>query len=200
MATNWTVCGQWNRPFYLSPEDKCFYIYEYYSGQGFDYKNNQIVFNIKKPLDANGQSHKKNAIRQFAQFLIDTKWPANSAITAASTSKPSSSPNYDARLEEVLSILKNSQNAIPIIKCFDAKNEITPSHISGLTRNPYTASQNIQLLNFNLPSNIKTLFILDDVITSGSSFIAMKNLLKGKNPTLQVCGLFLAKATKTQQV
>lgn len=199
MPTNWTVCDSLNRPRYLSDSDKCIYQYEYYSGESYEYENNQIVFNFKKPPDANGQIYKTEAVRHFAQLLIDTNFPSNSAITAAPTSKPSNSPMYDSRLEDVLKIFSTSVNSVPVLKCFDAVQETVPAHLAESGRSPKLAAQNIRLLNFNLPENIRQLFILDDVITTGSMFIAMKNLLLKNFPNLQIYGIFLAKAIRLNQ-
>lgn len=173
-------------------------MYEYYSGKGFEYENNQVVFNFKKPPNSKGQCYKDKAIRHFADLLTNTRWPPDSAITAAATSKPSSSKDYDDRLDRVLRLFSQSAS-IPVLKCFDALHSTVPAHQSTCFRTPDIAALNIQLLKFSLPENTKTLFILDDVITTGSSFIAMKNMVKEKFPTLNVCGIFLAKANRIKE-
>ena len=73
-------------------------------------------------------------------------------------------------------------------------------HLSDAKRpTPEQLQKNYRILSdFSLPPTIDAVIILDDVLTTGSHFKAIKNMLLEKYPNLSdvICGLFIAKVIR----
>jgi hypothetical protein len=57
----------------LTAEDRCLFLFEYVSGQGYGFSaTNNLIGNLKKKPGAKGQGYKNDAIAQCAGHLRQT--------------------------------------------------------------------------------------------------------------------------------
>ena len=171
-------------------KDVCFYarIYKPYSHNGNT--STKIINNYKKPVIRKLCSdwyYKQRAIRQFAYEL---SYILNKDYTVASipTSRLKSDPLYDDRLERTLRILKNEYNPkLRIIEPLKIKKSSIGKHEEG-TRNPHIIYEN---LKWNTAcSFLEKILLIDDIITTGSSFTACKWKILERFPKTFVIGVF----------
>lgn len=184
---------------YLEPNDLCFYIMEYYSHKGYQHgKENSLIFNFKKGVQDNGQIYKTQAINTISQ-LLSSLFKGNMLLTKDNyifipipPSKIKSDRNYDDRLVKVL---QNITDEVNICYCdiLDRLTTITSLHNSNQNRHPSMHDFVFNCDNTDLFKN-KTLILLDDVITSGSTFNAAKNILLKNIPNIKIIGLFIARS------
>lgn len=57
----------------LTPADRCYFLFEYTSGQGYDFSaTNNLISNLKKKPGANGQYYKNQAIQNRPAAAANT--------------------------------------------------------------------------------------------------------------------------------
>jgi hypothetical protein len=75
----------------LAPDDACYFLYEYTSGQGYSFSaTNSLISNLKKKLGTTGYQYKLQAITHSARELanaINSEWL--DAQTNRRTARPS---------------------------------------------------------------------------------------------------------------
>ena len=177
---------------HLNDNDECFYFLEK-EAEGFSKSDaNNIIYNFKKPVDRKGLpewKHKLRAIHFFTDLLCGIKYPQNTTIIPAPTSKPRNHPQWDDRIDVAVDgILKCKQN-VRIEKALDTREPQIPAHIGG-TRNVDSIMNNT--IYTPLQSNPAMIILVDDVLTTGAHFRAWKNIIEQHNPDSQVIGFFLA--------
>jgi len=178
---------------YLNEHDIIYYHLEYSEG-GFQKSSaNQWVFNYKKGIEHRNERqwyYKDTAIRQFAELIIETQLGNNCILLAGATSKRRDSPSFDSRNEDVLKIV-NKATGIPISSNLDAVQDFEPVHFRGGHRSPAMLRGLYRFTPFeNIPELV---YIVDDVITSGSHFVVWKDLIHDYHPELEVRGIYLAR-------
>lgn len=189
----------------LSTNDICYYYYDHTEGGYSQSRANQLVFNLKKPLIRRGKSdwhYKIEAIEAFAENLASLlvrvqRSPLSISLIAMPTSKNRQSDDYDDRIVQVVK-QASDQTGIPWLDCFETLADTQPVHLGG-TRSA-TAIRNNLALNDSAKrlTNYDACMLVDDVLTSGSHFIACKELLKSAYPHLQVVGAFWTKHRTSQ--
>jgi hypothetical protein len=173
------------------PQDECYYTREYLK-EGFSASaSNQLVWNFQiSPTEEHRMRHKKDAIEAFVSelgHLMSRVKVQSYLIAPMPTSKVPGHPEYDDRLIQVLQKVAPQQYCEPIV----GGNSHLPSKRGG-PRHPSFYSANYVFKGFSpglLPS---VLFVLDDVLTSGSHFRAYKDLMLARCPGLRVVGIFWA--------
>lgn len=189
----------------LSANDICYYYYDHIEGGYSQSRANQLVFNLKKPLTRRGKGdwhYKIEAIRAFAENLASLmvrvqKSPLSISLIAMPTSKNRHSVDYDDRIVQVVK-QTSDQTDIPWLDCFETIVDTQPVHLGG-TRSATAIRDNLALNDSaEQLANCDACVLVDDVLTSGSHFIACKELLKSAYPHLQVVGAFWAKHHTSQ--
>ncbi len=182
-------------PPYIDPlNDECYYAREYHPGRGFFYsESNQLVKNFK--LDTierpDLQKYKSSSIDKFAEELNQYfKENIKFYIAFIPPSKIRSDIRYDDRMERTLNKLcKINPNIFieePVLlkKSRPACHRGGPRYISGLMAN-------YEWKGF-INRGIHRIYIIDDVITTGSHFKAYKNFITLNHEPVEVIGLFWA--------
>lgn len=189
----------------LSTNDICYYYYDHTEGGYSQSRANQLVFNLKKPLTRRGKSdwhYKIEAIEAFAENLASLmvrvqKSPLSISLIAMPTSKNRQSDDYDDRIVQVVK-QASDQTGIPWLDCFETLADTQPVHLGG-TRSATAIRNNLALNDSDERlANYDACVLVDDVLTSGSHFIACKELLKSTYPHLQVVGAFWTKHRTSQ--
>jgi hypothetical protein len=157
------------------------------------------VSNYKKGIEHRGEKqwyYKEEAIRKFANLIIETPIGDNRILLLAGPpSKRRDSPLFDSRNEDVLKIA-NRVRGIPISFNLGAIHDIEPIHIQGGYRNPARLKGLYTFIPFkNIPDIV---YIVDDVITSGSHYVVWRDLINQNHPEVEVRGIYLARTVNDE--
>ncbi len=181
---------------FLECDDECFYARDYISHGGYSAsEGNHLIKNLQKHPSKRGTPewpHKVRAIDQFARELT-TVLPADAVVASIPSSKVRTDPEFDSRLEDTLARLVELVPSIgietPIARAVTAQ----ALHHGG-TRRVNHVVQSLQWLGFSDPDDLPNYIVLiDDVITTGSTFKACQRLIHQQYPTLKVYGVFWAR-------
>lgn len=181
---------------YIDETDNCFYLMDYNSRMGYGHsKENQLIFNFKKPKTDNGYQYKLEAIAKIADILITGVFhnidPSKIIIIPIPPSKTKADPLYDDRMLQVLEIVKK-ELSIQYVDLLSRPTNIVPLHQNQTPRS--LSSHTFNIANDNLSEfDDKQIIIIDDVITTGSTYKAAKNLIS-QNLNNKIIGLFMARA------
>lgn len=181
---------------HIVSEDHIVYAREYIAGRKYDAsETNNLVTNFKKPterINLPEWRYKLAAIEQFATELSDLfKKDIEYVLVAMPTSKHKSDPKYDSRLEDTLISLSKKKCNVTIQEPFILKDTMIPSH-SGGTRSPQIIYDNLLWRGF--AAHTHRVFLVDDLLTTGSHFKACQRLILEHHPEMEVIGIFWAKA------
>lgn len=194
--SRWRYIEKINRPKYLTDDDICVYAREHTDGGYEASHSNQMLFNYKKPLvckDTGQWYYKIHSIALFATELSRLKFPTNSVLIPAPTSKPRSSVLFDSRIDDSINELIKYRPDLKLQHILDMSEEIRSAHSEGGPRDPAIIEQYITVSNFkgiDIPDKV---FIIDDIITTGGHFKAAKNAILKRFPDMNVVGVFWAK-------
>ncbi|MDR2049206.1 MAG: hypothetical protein LBP69_07100 [Treponema sp.] len=183
---------------YLTEQDVIYYHLEYSKGGYQKSPANQWVSNYKKGIEHRGEKqwhYKEEAIKNFAHLIIETPLGDNCILLAGPPSKRRDSPLFDSRNEDVLKIV-NKVTGIPISFNLGAIHDIEPIHIQGGYRNPAKLKGLYAFIPFeNIPDIV---YIVDDVITSGSHYVVWRDLIHQTHPGVEVRGIYLARTVNDE--
>ncbi len=180
---------------YLAPTDECFFIGEYKPRQGFKAGwGNDLVSNLKKsPLKKAlpEYRYKVAAIRQAAgawRGALPADWIARTTFVPVPPSKCEEHPEYDDRVEQMARLFAAD---VRLLVRQDGDREA--AHLSDDRPKPADHLARYQIderFVAPLPTQIA---VIDDMLTTGASFVAMRTILAGRFPGVPVYGLFLTR-------
>ncbi|MCL2007374.1 MAG: hypothetical protein FWG77_04745 [Treponema sp.] len=178
---------------YLNENDIIYFHLEYTQG-GYDQSPaNQWVFNYKKPIEHRGKSqwyYKEEAIKKFADLIIQTSINGNVILLAGPPSKHPNSELFDSRNVDVLKIV-HTNTGIPVSFNLKAIDDFIPTHVKSGYRHPDLLKGRYCFEPFeNVPDIV---YIVDDVITSGSHFVVWRDLIHQVHHEVEVRGFYLAR-------
>lgn len=171
-------------------------------------KTNQLVLNLKKkPTSSNERElyWKSKAINQFASEVIDflsPNLPPNKprALIPMPPSKTRQHPDYDDRMEQVAQLVVqrlvvqrfSNLRYWPLLKSIK---DVEGSHTGNISRNPEELFKTIDVEKREVGNylNEEIVYVIDDVLTSGSHFMAARQHILKYFPNIQISGLFWAK-------
>ena len=178
---------------YLTDQDIIHYHLEYSKGGYQKSPANSLILNYKKGIEHRNENqwyYKQEAIKSFADLIINTAIGDNCILLAGATSKRRDSQFFDSRNDDVLRIV-NSVTGIPISFNLEAIQDIEPVHSHGGYRSPNHLRGLYTFTPFE--SIPKIVYIVDDVITSGSHFVVWRDLIHKAHPVVEVRGIYLAR-------
>lgn len=183
----------------LQDDDKCLYLFEYTSGRDYSFSaTNNLINNLKKkPTASAAQLHYKNeAINKCALDLraaLNPKWLDAATIVPVPGSKASSHPDFDNRMERVARLIRPGLDVRNLVI---QTSTTAAAHEVGALGDRVTVEELLELYQINEdlklppPTNIG---VLDDVLTAGTHFRAMKFVLTECFPGVPITGLFVAR-------
>lgn len=177
--------------------DRCHYYFEYTAEKGYTYSpTNELILNFKKKVDKKGEGHYKykgEAIRKIAGLFSHLSQNSIDKSTFVPTppSKSKTNPLYDDRIVQSLKIGLSSKN--PDIRELVIQTvDTVESHVSG--KRDVLALEKILEIDEGLTADIREyIVIVDDVLTTGCHYIAMKNVLLTRFPKAKIIGIFIAR-------
>jgi len=198
-----TAIDELLRPLYahLSATDQCYFLREYTSGRGFAHsETNRLILNLKKSPDRRGfpdWRYKDEAIRQVAREFRESLNPDRlSGVTFVPmpSSKQKHDPLYDDRMLRVLHALDPART-LDIRELLLISQSIAPAHTLSVrpTIEQLIANYEIDETLVRVRPALKSIALVDDVITTGAHFVAAKRALAVRFPGVLIRGLFVAR-------
>jgi hypothetical protein len=190
---------------HLIDSDECYFLGEYTARRGFSHSTtNNLIINFKKPMDRQGTPqwpHKGARIMQAAQALHSAIREGDlnrMTFVPVPPSKSKTDPMYDDRMMRMLLILSNlivTTNGYPLdVKEIVSQNQsCSAAHDGGPRPSPADLISRYSLDRSMLTSVRPIVVICDDVLTTGSHFRAMHNILHPHCSGARFMGLFLAR-------
>ena len=185
---------------YLNPNDDCYYIHEYTASEGYAHSEaNNLILNLKiRPTETRRLSHKRNAIKTCIEDLtalmapgIRKNGPETYTVTAIPPSRVSGDPDYDDRMQQIAKGFAFN-TGIHYAEIVRQSESYTASHSAPIgSRKRPEELINIYSIVDSPPSQY--VFILDDVLVTGSHYSAYRDILLATYPNLKVIGLFIAR-------
>jgi hypothetical protein len=182
---------------HLDGTDECYFIGEYTAGQGFSHSaTNQLILNLKKGLDRRGRPEwiwKERAIQQAATVLRGSLNPAflqNATFVPVPPCRATNDPLYDDRMSRVLRLLGPEVDVRELVKQIESTEG---AHISPDRPGPRQLYENYSIDDSLTEPAPMQIAVVDDVLTTGAHFKAMKRILNETFQGVEVVGLFLAR-------
>lgn len=183
----------------LTPEDKCYFVYEYTSRKGYSFSaTNGLIWNLKKKPSENwkqGYHYKGQAIMRAAAVLkqsVNPDWLTNTTLVPAPPSKAIGHPDYDSRIEKICKAIRPNLDVRCLVK---QTTSMAASHEQATGARPgvqdlIDAYQIDEQLAQPAPVSIG---IIDDVLTNGTHFKALQTMLSDRFPGVPITGIFIAR-------
>jgi hypothetical protein len=200
----------WDEYHYIGPGDECFYIWERMSqlwkaGERPDYNKyptNGFISNLQIPVSCKTDNpfrykHKVDAIKFAAEALgqlLPKEWRDVGTFIPIPPSRVKDDPDHDARL---LRVLKAVRPPLRDVRELVLQSANMDSKQKGLR--PEERAKNYFIDEGVSTPEPEAIFLVDDVLTTGSHFKALKTILNGRFPQPVIYGLFLARAVRPPQ-
>jgi len=181
-------------------EDECYFLGTYTSNEGFNSSNsnNSLILNLKKKPSTSalpGYHYKQKAINQIASYInniFDDQALSQITFIPIPPSKIPGHVDYDDRMLRVLQKAFDKRGA-DIRELVTQVNSRECSHESEIRPSISDLENNLQI-NTSLEKSLKnTIILFDDIITSGTHFKAIKNVLSERYPDKKIIGVFVCR-------
>jgi hypothetical protein len=180
---------------YLDEGDNCHYLYEYTAGQGWrGGETNQLIHNLQKKRGDGGYHYKAPAIARCARdfsAVLNAEWLAQATIVPIPPSKVKTDQAYDDRMVQVCRAIHAEPP--PDVRELVEQIASTDTFKGGNRKSPAELKQNYRIAENQLPNLRRIVGIFDDVLTTGSHFKAVKEMILERAPQAHVIGLFVAR-------
>lgn len=182
---------------YLDGDDICYYAGEYTAGEGHAYsETNQLILNLKKSVDRRGRpewQYKERAISQAAQiFRAALNENARLTLVPVPPSKMRADPAYDDRILRLLQQV-GADRPYEVRELVTQVRSTPAAHLADRRPTPDELVANYQLDERLAKPDPETIFIVDDVLTTGCHYKAVKHVLQRRFPKATIYGLFVAR-------
>ncbi|MBU1376334.1 MAG: hypothetical protein KKE02_14690 [Alphaproteobacteria bacterium] len=178
--------------------DACLYLYEYTSGRDYTFSaTNNLINNLKKkPTASRSQlGYKAGAVTGCARALgaaLNPKWLDIATVVPIPGSKAADHPDFDTRMEQVARQIRlglDVRNLVIQAQSTNAAHEVGVGDRVTVEEllNLYSIDETIAA-----PAP-RVIGILDDILTAGTHFRAMKIKLAERFPGVPITGLFIAR-------
>jgi hypothetical protein len=184
---------------YLAAADECYFIGEYTARKGAAYSaTNQLILNLKKSMDRRGRPewpYKARAIKTAAGALraaMNDEARKTLTFVPVPPSKSADDPLYDDRLAQtVRGIWPGLQTDLRELVVQPVSTDAV--HASSARPPPAMLEAGYVLNSQLLAPPPHTIAIFDDILTTGSHFVAVRNVLRREFPDAPIVGLFIAR-------
>jgi hypothetical protein len=190
---------------YLAADDDCFFLREYTAGAGYGHgETNDLISNLKKKVDRRGRPewvYKERAIQRAGHELrqvLDTTLRNNLerlTIMPMPPSRIKTSPMYDDRMRQIVDVMtvglgSDVRELVLQARDMPAAHEVPAGQPRARPEDWYAVYYVDESVAAPPPHNI---LVVDDVLTAGAHFVAIKRRLRERFPTARVIGCFYAR-------
>jgi hypothetical protein len=181
--------------YYLGEEDECYYLYEYTAGAGWKGgATNQLIHNLQKKRGDGGYRYKAPAIAQCAKDFsqaINAKWLAGATLVPVPPSKNKADPLFDDRMVQVCRGIR-SPGPSDVREIIEQINS-TDTFKGGQRQSPDELQANYRVVANELAQARPIIGVVDDVLTTGSHFQAVRAKILAERPDAKIVGFFVAR-------
>jgi hypothetical protein len=181
----------------LDITDECYFIGEYTARAGFDYSaTNDLIQNLKKPMDRKDRpewKYKAWAIEQAAKQMrkaLPSEVLEYATFIPVPPSRIKTDDLYDDR---VVQILQKLGDGVDVREAVTQTEDYDASHGMEVRLGPDELYQLYEIETELLEPTPMSLVVVDDVLTTGAHFKAMKRILNVAFPDVPVVGVFVAR-------
>jgi predicted amidophosphoribosyltransferase len=183
---------------FIDSDDNCHYMWEFTAGGGYSAGDNQLITNLKKKPSSSGEAelrYKARAIAKCASRFAEAL-PENYlkivTFVPIPPSKNTSHPDYDDRIEQ---ICRGLGAGVDVRNLVTQNVSMIASHERGTNPRPTQAEL---LESYSINEGLVTpaprlITIVDDVLTAGTHYKAMKTILSERFPDTPISALFVAR-------
>ncbi len=198
---NLSTFGGWRQGHtHLKADDACYFLGEYTARQGFAYsQTNQLVINLKKPIDQQELpewNFKERAIRQAACAFRKALRPGGVdrlTFVPIPPSRTTGNPLHDNRITKLLNSIR-PKPPLDVRELVIQSASAEPVHGMDDRLGPKQIERFYRIDEGHLATELKAcVAIVDDVLTTGARFRAAKSVLSARFPEQRFIGLFLAR-------
>jgi len=183
----------------LHDDDNCLYLYEYTSGRDYSFSaTNDLINNLKKKPTASAAQlrYKAGAITRCGRELQDAlsgAWLDVATIVPVPCSKAVGHPDFDNRMGLVARAIRPG---VDVRNLVTQRESTTAAHEVGIGGDRVTVDELLRLYQVDetlADPHPRTIGVLDDVLTAGTHFRAMRTVLSQRFPGVPITGLFIAR-------
>jgi hypothetical protein len=186
---------------HVAAEDECYFIFEYTSGQSYQYSaTNQLIANLKKK-PSRGRlpeyRYKRRAIQDCSRWLaggINPQWLNGATLIPVPPSKAIGHPEYDDRMAQICRGIP-APFALDVRELVKQRESIDAAHESAPGNRP-TETDLIALYEIDetlVQPAPQRIAVVDDVLTAGVHWRAMRHVLSQRFPGVPIVGMFIAR-------
>jgi hypothetical protein len=189
-------------PSHLEPSDRCWFLRDLLVDRGSAARpwelsqSNQLVYDLEiKPLQRGNAplwAKKMAAIETFAQELA-RNIQRSLLFAAIPGSKIPGHPEHDDRLDLVLIRAQQINPNIQIARPLRRTQSIDATHTRSGRRSPSDHIPSLAFTSLQITVPEAAIFLIDDVLTSGSTFKACQQIIRTARPDLEIAGIFWAR-------
>jgi hypothetical protein len=180
----------------LTADDRCYFLFEYTSGQGYDFSaTNNLISNLKKKPGTKGQFYKEQAIQRCAAYLrqaMNPDWLHAATLVPVPPSKAADHPEHDRRMERICGAILPGLDVRPLVRqtaTTAAAHEVAPGE-----RPSVEELLAVYEIDETLAQPAPTVIgIFDDVLTAGTHYRAMETALRNRFAGVPIFGFFIAR-------
>jgi hypothetical protein len=183
---------------YLAEADQCYFIGEYTARAGYEHSStNDLILNFKKPPSRRSNEREwrykvaavERAARMFREVL-DEAWLRKATLCPVPPSKAKGDSEYDDRMLWMLGLIGSGLDVRELVL---QRATIRSSHGAQHRPTPEELAANYLLDEACIEPTPRVIGVFDDLLTTGSHFVTMKQTLVARMPGVRVVGLFLAR-------
>lgn len=184
--------------YYITSDDDISFLWEYVPVKGYEGGDvNSCILNLKKsPIGINRPDYhyKQDSIDKIARLLSTINGMSHYTIVPIPPSKSKKDIGYDDRLIRILHQWSGLNPSVQYMELIYQNNSTNASHSSEQRLNPLVLLNNYRFDKTLKKEEVRNIILIfDDILTTGSHYCAMKNLLKKEFPQKQIKGFFLAR-------
>jgi predicted amidophosphoribosyltransferase len=191
-----------NRPDHtrLINGDRCLFMFEYTSGRDYSFSaTNDLINNLKKKPTASQIQlrYKAGAINRCATELreaLNPQWLDIATIVPVPGSKANDHPDFDNRMESVAQLIRPGLDVRNLV--IQSESTAAAHEVAAVNGDRVTVDELVQLYRINenlVAPPPRAIGVLDDVLTAGTHFRAMKIILSHRFPNVDITGIFIAR-------
>lgn len=184
---------------YLDPGDECYFVGEYTARAGYAFSaTNDLIQNLKKPMDRFGRpewKYKDWAITRAGDMLreaVPQELLRTATFVPVPPSKAKDDPRYDDRLLKVLGRAASGQ-PIDVRELVVQQRSTAAAHESDNRPSPQELIAGYAVDETKVDPEPQRLVVFDDLLTTGSHFKAVAQILRNRFPNKPIIGMFIAR-------
>lgn len=193
---------------FIRAEDEIYFFYEYTAGMNFAYSDgNGIVSNLKKDVIKFGHNpqimrHKTRAIQKCSELIsssLNPAWLASATLVPVPPSKLPGEPEYDDRMLQVVRGVRiRTAGQQPLAQAAELVTQtmsLRKSHESEPGARPSIKEllDAYQVNSSAVWEPPQRIVVVDDMLTTGRHFRAMKQKLEEAFPSVEIVGVFISR-------